>query len=139
MRVLSFLAAALCCGVVLASYLPDSVIRARTPGPSAAPCTPVTPSNCPQTSACGDGLNTGTYMYGDVACYFNVGSTVDVCLYDPNTGLSQGYTSGYLGCCQAYIGTCTSAKKRAVPQSRNLELGLSGLERRDIEDENQPW
>ncbi|KZT56092.1 hypothetical protein CALCODRAFT_518329 [Calocera cornea HHB12733] len=142
MRVLSFLPAALCSALALASYMPDSGIWARDPAPSAAPCTEVTAANCPQTSLCGDGLNHGTYFSNLVECLYPPGTARYACNYYVSNGLLSGYTPGDQQCCPLYIGTCTSASKRALPEALDFELALARREqdmKRDIEDENQPW
>ncbi|KZT56094.1 hypothetical protein CALCODRAFT_556085 [Calocera cornea HHB12733] len=143
MRVLSFLAAALCPALALASYLPDSAIRARAPAPSSSPCTPVTLANCPQLSLCGDtssgGINIGIGTNANVVCTYYSGY---ICEYVTDNGLFVGVTPGHAACCPAYIGTCSALSKRAVPKARDMELALSQRAedlKRDIEDVLQPW
>ncbi|KZT56090.1 hypothetical protein CALCODRAFT_497790 [Calocera cornea HHB12733] len=142
MRILSFLPAVLCSAVALASYMPHGGMRARTPTPSAAPCTAVSPANCPKTSLCGDGSNGGSFFSTFVDCLYPPGTSRYICAYDESTGLSEGTTPGFEQCCPAFIGTCTSASKRALPEARDFEPALAQRKhdmKRDIEDEDQPW
>ncbi|KZT56093.1 hypothetical protein CALCODRAFT_497798 [Calocera cornea HHB12733] len=140
MRILSFLPAALCAALALASYMPHGGIRARAPVPSSVPCTDVTAADCPQTSLCGDELG-GTSIFSIlIGCDYPPGTTEYACSYVAGSGARVTFTAGFEQCCPLSI--CTSASKRALPEPRHLELALSQREQdmeRDIEDENQPW
>ncbi|KZT56102.1 hypothetical protein CALCODRAFT_509677 [Calocera cornea HHB12733] len=85
------------------------------------------PMDCPQTS-----LNNGKYLGSRaVQCFYPPGTAEYICDYDTITGSFEGYTFGYEQCCSAYIGTCTSTKKRAVPETQPMKR--FEREERDIE------